>query len=207
MHRGKASSAFAHGYVPIYQGETSDFLVDNSKFALTSEACPTALAANQTGTMAVVAYSDDSLMLHDVRSLYQERMRLEVGGHTNTVKSIVFSQQKGVDFLCLTGGADGKLKLWDLRQRRAIKDYGEDEFDSFHDDSIWHIQPINSNFDSVFTGGRDGMIFSTDLGGDDEPKLLYSGGKTPITALNYDARYDKVWFATSNDSSIKFLDF
>lgn len=42
-------------------------------------------------------------------------MRLEVGGHTNTVKSVVFSQQSGVDFLCLTGGADGKLKLWDLR--------------------------------------------------------------------------------------------
>ena len=65
--------------------------------------------------MAVVAYSDDSLMLHDVRSQYQERIRLEVGGHSNTVKSIVFSQQSGVDFLCLTGGADGRLKLWDLR--------------------------------------------------------------------------------------------
>ena len=39
----------------------------------------------------------------------------------------------------------------------------------------------------MFTGGRDGCIFNTDLTGEEEPVLLYSGGKTPITALNYDA--------------------
>ena len=70
MHKGKSSASFSHGYVPIYKADSSDFLIDNTAFALTSEACPTALAANQTGTMAVVAYSDDSLMLHDSRSNY-----------------------------------------------------------------------------------------------------------------------------------------
>jgi WD40 repeat protein len=65
--------------------------------------------------------------------------------------------------LCLTGGSDSKLKLWDLRQRRCIRDYGgNDVYDTadidykeFHKDSIWKIEP-SENFDTCFTGGRDG---------------------------------------------------
>jgi hypothetical protein len=72
--------------------------------------------------------------------------------------------------LCLTGGSDTKLKLWDLRQRRCIKEYGGNniydtsdiDYSEFHKDSIWKIEP-NENFDACFTGGRDGQIFYTDL--------------------------------------------
>lgn len=141
-------------------------------------------------------------------------MQLEIGGHTNTVRSIAFSQA-GVDFLCLTGGSDGRLKLWDLRQRRCISDYGgaedDDEFGattkpSFHTDSIWNIEP-SSTFDTCFTGGRDGSIYHTDLAGDDQYTLLYKGGKrSPINCLSYDAVNQKLWFATTNDSSLKHLD-
>jgi hypothetical protein len=65
--------------------------------------------------------------------------------------------------LCLKGCSDSKLKLWDLRQRRCIRDYGgSDVYDTadvdykeFHKDSIWNIEPSDS-FDTCFTGGRDG---------------------------------------------------
>ena len=107
----------------------------------------------------MVAFSDDSLLLHDIRTQYQERTRLEIGGHESTVKTICFSKQGGVDFLCLTGGSDGKLKLWDLRLRKVINEYGDDDGLGYdcHDDSIWTIAP-NENFDTCFTGGRDGAI-------------------------------------------------
>ena len=62
----------------------------------------------------IVGYSDDSLVLRDVRSKFEDKIRLEVGGHQNTVKAIVFSE-RDADVLCLTGGSDCKLKLWDLR--------------------------------------------------------------------------------------------
>jgi len=31
--------------------------------------------------------------------------------------------------LCLTGGSDSKMKLWDLRQRKCIRDYGGNDDD------------------------------------------------------------------------------
>ncbi len=51
-------------------------------------------------------------MLHDQRSGYKDRIRLEVGGHNDTVRQIVFIDGEQ---MCLTGGSDRFLKLWDLR--------------------------------------------------------------------------------------------
>lgn len=61
-----------------------------------------------------MGYADDSLMLRDLRTNYQEKVRLEVNGHDDTVKTVVFNPHED-DYLCLTGGSDSKLKLWDLR--------------------------------------------------------------------------------------------
>ena len=36
----------------------------------TNEICPTSLGASESGNIVIVAYSDDSLILHDVRSNY-----------------------------------------------------------------------------------------------------------------------------------------
>ena len=55
--------------------------------------------------MAVVAYSDDSLIIYDARSNFRDKILLESGGHNNTVRSIAFAQND-VDFLCLTTGSD-----------------------------------------------------------------------------------------------------
>jgi len=95
-----------------------------------------------------------------------------------------------VDFLCLTGGSDYQMKLWDLRQRKCVRDYGADdeelqtEPDEFHTDSIWDIK-ANSTFDSCFTGGRDGKIFHTDLAGDNHT-LIFHDKESQIIQLTYD---------------------
>ena len=75
---------------------------------------------------------------------------------------------------------------------------------SFHDDSIWCIQP-NSNFESVFTGGRNGAIYHTDLVNDCH-NLLYKQNKCPITSMCLDEENMQLWFSNSIDSSLKCLD-
>lgn len=107
--RGKYPQ-FGSQYVPVFKGfspnrQPGPFVVDHGDFTVSSESCPTCIAASASGNLILVGYSDDSIILQDVRSQYQERIRLEVGGHTDTVRCIRFSQQDG-DFLCLTGGSD-----------------------------------------------------------------------------------------------------
>lgn len=205
---------FGSQYVPVFKGvspnrQPGPFVFDHSDFTVSSESCPTCIAASESGNVILVGYSDDSIILQDIRSQYQERIRLEVGGHTDTVKSIRFSQQDG-DFLCLTGGSDCQLKLWDLRQRKCIRDYGGNEgempmdYGMFHNDSIWAIEPTKT-FDTCYTGGRDGQIFHTDLAGD-QHTLLYAGNKKPINSLCLDELNKQLWFTSASDSSIKYLD-
>ena len=175
-----------------------------------TKVCATCLATNQTGSTVVIGYSDDSLVLHDLRSGYKDRIRLEVGGHSNTVRTIVLGQQDGSDFLCLTGGSDCKVKLWDLRQRKCIRDYGDDDGDmpmdlcKFHTSSVRTIE-ATSSFESCFSGGQDGSIYHTDLVADSHT-LLYKGGKNPITNLTFDEQNDRLWFSSAKDSSLRCLD-
>lgn len=132
---------------------------------------------------------------------------MEVGGHTDTVRTIVFSQSDG-DLLCLSGGSDSMLKLWDLRQRKCIREYGNEEnefdLDMFHTDSLRAIQP-NASFDSCFTGGRDGKIFHTNLV-NDQHTLVYDDKTNPINSLTYDEHHKKLWFTSTTNSSLKCID-
>jgi hypothetical protein len=63
------------------------------------------VATSYTGNMAVVGYSDDSLIIYDIRSNFRDKIWLESGGHYNTVRSVAFPQND-VEFLCLTAGSD-----------------------------------------------------------------------------------------------------
>lgn len=192
-------------YVSPYQGSISHELLPGEK----KDTCPTCIGASESGNMVVIGYSDDSMLLYDVRSGYKDSVRLEVGCHDDTVKTVAFSQHDG-DFLCLTGGSDSKMKLWDLRQRKCIRDYGGEEDDImielglFHTDSIWTIEP-NSTFEQCYSGGRDGQIFHTDLV-QDQHTLLYNNNKNPVSSMTFDEEYDKLWFTSSNDSSLRCLD-
>ena len=74
-------------------------------YSFNSKECPTCISSSESGNVVIIGYSDDSLVIRDVRSQYSEKIWLEVGGHTNTVKSIAFSENDG-DFICLSGGSD-----------------------------------------------------------------------------------------------------
>lgn len=93
--------------------ERNDFSNENI-YSNTSNSCPTCIGANEEGNAVIVGYSDDSLIMYDIRSKYQQKIRLESAGKSCTVRSIVFSPLDG-DFLFLSGDSNSKLKLWNLR--------------------------------------------------------------------------------------------
>jgi len=76
--------------------------------------CATCVGTNSSGNIMLVGFSDDSLIMHDIRTSFKEKMRLEVGGHTKTVRVIKFSDTED-DHICFTASSDRKIKLWDLR--------------------------------------------------------------------------------------------
>ena len=41
---------------------------------------------------------------------------------------------------------------------------------------------------------------------DETHQLLYKGEKSPVNCLSHDPTNKKLWFATSNDSSLKYID-
>lgn len=197
---------FKGQYVPVYNlSSREQGFVEPVSLSFSSIACPTSVSCSLNANTVVVGYSDDSFVMRDMRSKYSEVIRLEAGGHEGTVKCVAFGNQ-GADFLCLSGGSDSKLKLWDLRQKRCIGDYkSDDEFDKeFHTNSIWSICPTAS-FEACFTGGKDGSIYHTDLVGDTHTKL-YQSNKNPIHSMCLDEEFMQLWFSSANDSSLKCLD-
>ena len=107
-----SSSSYVPVYKPLPTQELQFAKLNMANYKNSS--CPTCLAASPNANLVIIGYADDSLVLRDVRTSYSEVVRLEVGAHTDTVKKVVFNNHDA-DFLCLTGGSDGKLKLWDLR--------------------------------------------------------------------------------------------
>ena len=69
--------------------------------------------------------------------------------------------------VCLSTGSDCTLKVWDIGTRKCIKSFGSEslmqkKFSTYHKDSINALE-VGFDSDIVFTGGRDGSIFKTDL--------------------------------------------
>lgn len=58
--------------------------------------------------------------------------------------------------MCISGGADNSIKLWDLRHQRCVATYTP------HSDSVWSLTP-DAEFSKVYSGGRDHRVYLTDL--------------------------------------------
>jgi WD40 repeat protein len=72
--RGKYPQ-FGSQYVPVFKGASPSrqpgaFVVDHSDFTVSSESCPTCIAASESGNVILVGYSDDSIILQDIRTQY-----------------------------------------------------------------------------------------------------------------------------------------
>lgn len=163
--------------------------------------CPSAMAASQQGNMVFVAYTDNSLHMIDTR-VPGTQHQFRIGGHNGLIKSIFVSQDETAVF---TGGMDGTMRLWDIGSRKVFVVYGsEDQANpnpdySFHTQTIWSILPDVDDTSTIWTGGKDGKIFITDIE-ENKARCLLDGTK-PITCIANDQINNKLWYGTE-DSSI-----
>ena len=114
--------------------------------------------------MVFVSYTDNTVQMFDPR-MANQASTFRTGGHSCLVKSIFVGNDETVVF---TGGMDGTLRLWDVGKQAVIKVYGTDDKENpvdyaFHDQTIWSILPDVEDPSTIWTGGRDGKIFVTDI--------------------------------------------
>jgi WD40 repeat protein len=147
--------------------------------------CPSAMASSQQGNMVFVAYTDNTVQMFDTRAPGQSH-HFRTGGHGGLVKSIFVGSDETVVF---TGGMDGTMRLWDVGKRAVIKVYGTEDKEnpinySFHTQTIWSILPDIEDSSTIWSGGRDGKIFITDIE-EGRARCLLDGTK-PITCIAND---------------------
>lgn len=99
------------------------------------------------------------------------------GEHSDLIKKIQLSPDGTV---LLSAGQDCTVKVWDLGSRRCMQTIGPElnsqlrKQSTFHRDSISSMEALFDS-DLLYTGGRDGSIFCTNLAADtssDSPKDL-----------------------------------
>ncbi|KAK4529752.1 hypothetical protein CCYA_CCYA02G0609 [Cyanidiococcus yangmingshanensis] len=105
--------------------------------------------------------SDRSIRIYDLRT-GQDQVRLQ--GHADIVRCIQLSSN---GLVCLSGGSDGVVRLWDIRQQRCLS-----AFHHVHNDSVWAIETPPS-FAWFLSGSRDGTVCRTELRGSKETVRLY----------------------------------
>merc|ERR1712226_1227730 len=121
-------------------------------------------------------------------------------GHTNIVKSLVVSPD---GTKVLSGSSDGSIKLWCLGEQRCIETF------KIHQDSVWCLL-TDPAFTTLYSGGRDGCVFETDL----TPSLNASDTssadsiftsrqvvqeKKPILSMQFgDAAMKSLWLSTTS---------
>jgi WD40 repeat protein len=160
-----------------------------------NEIVPTSLSCSYGGNILACAFTDDKIRILDFRikptqkGASTESVILE-GEHTDFIKQISLSPDGTV---LLSSGQDCVVKVWDLGTRRCIQTIGPELTANQRSASNFHrtsITAMNMNFDDelLFTGGRDGSIFSTNLSGDVDlseqySKILEGDNKNMITSL------------------------
>ena len=153
--------------------------------------------------MVFVAYTDNTLHMFDVRAPGSQH-QFRTGGHSGLVKSIFVGDDESVVF---TGGMDSTLRLWDVGKRAVIKVYGSEEQENpeynFHKQTIWSILPDVDDTSTIWTGGKDGKIFLTDIE-EGKARCIFDGNK-PVTCVANDQKNSKIWFGTE-ESSIQCIE-
>jgi hypothetical protein len=71
-----------------------------------------------------------------------EEIGTRLQGHTSNVRALALDT---TGKLCLSGGSDSTIRLWDLGQQRCVQSY------SVHSDSVWALVP-DASFSRVFSG-------------------------------------------------------
>lgn len=157
------------------------------------------LAINQSATLVASGSTEKVIRLWDPRS---RQKLLKLRGHTDNVRDLVFSKDGS---LLLSASSDGTIRLWSIGQQRCIS------IIRIHDGGVWTLQATDA-FTKVYSAGRDGKVFVTDLKDTTETGLICEE-KAPVLKIllvnrsfhNGEAIDDgklSLWVATT-DSSIK----
>jgi WD40 repeat protein len=78
--------------------------------------------------------------------------------------------------ICFSVSSDSTLKIWDVSTGKCVKTLGDAnahnrKVSSFHKDSIITMD-ICADAETIFTGGRDGSIYCTNLNDQSYYKLF-----------------------------------
>ena len=185
-------------------------------FKYEGQLVPTSLSCSEGGNVVAVAFTDETIKIVDFRIKNSGEKSSPVmvleGEHSEFIKNIQLSSDGTVLF---SSGADCVVKVWDLGTRRCVQTIGPElnaiqrKQSIFHKDSITSME-VNFEQDFMFTGGRDGSIFRTDLSSDvqadDESqqqifsKVHQGDSKFMITCMQYDAVNGKLWYGTPSSA-------
>eukprot|EP01133_Synstelium_polycarpum_P017756 gene17756-21179_t len=142
------------------------------------------LAINQDSTVVLAGSTKRAIVAWDVR---EGKKLFKLKGHTDNVRAIAMSADS---MHCVSASSDGSFRLWDMGTRRCIH-----AFDDVHSDSVWSVA-ANQTFSTLYSGGRDGLIYVTDL--HSFRSRLLSKETSPVLKLLHDERANSLWSATTD---------
>ena len=93
----------------------------------------------------------------------------------------------------VTASSDWSIKLWDIGERRCIKTY------YIHRDSVWSLA-VDHTFTQLFSGGRDGSVFVTDLSSAESSLLI--DREEPVLRIRLAADESSLWLSTPVDGNV-----
>ncbi|KAF2076312.1 hypothetical protein CYY_002368 [Polysphondylium violaceum] len=146
------------------------------------------LALSEDANMVLSGSTERAIRCWDLRN---GQMSFKLKGHTDNVRSIILSPD------CkrlISASSDGTFRLWDIGQQSCIQ-----VFDDLFNDSVWSLE-ANSCFSHVFSGGRDGSIFMTDLSTFNS--ILVCKEQDSILSMLHNDRDKSLWVSTT-DPTIK----
>jgi len=106
------------------------------------------LAVNKMGVIAAGS-SDKMIHLFDINGNVISKLK----GHIDNIKAVYFSNDGNY---LVSGSSDCSIKLWDLRQKKCIKNF------YCHKDSIWTLW-VDDSFENIYSGGKDKTVYKTNI--------------------------------------------
>ncbi|OAF69074.1 WD repeat-containing protein 48 [Intoshia linei] len=147
----------------------------------------------KSGNVIISGDSSNTVRLTDLRDGVS---RMELHGHTSTVKCVSHVEDNN---LIISGGSDGMLIVWDMRQNKLLsKKY-------LHERGIWTML-VNKVGQKIYTSGQQGLLYYSEFNKELTSKLLY---KTPHdeSILNMCIQSDDIMWISKNTSYIDKLEY
>lgn len=80
------------------------------------------LSANSSGSLLIAGLDNQDIKLYDLRDAGKsgDPAELSLRGHEDIVRQVCMSRQ---GLACLSGSADGTVRMWDLRLQQSVAVY------------------------------------------------------------------------------------